>query len=500
MNKNSQKGDDPMTKEKKTEEKEQIQNIVTVTDAGPCKKKIEIEVPEEKIKETIKTQYTDLRKDAVLPGFRPGRAPLRLLEKRFGKDVSEQTKLRLIADALEQVQSDEKLDILGEPEVDHEEIKLPDTGSLKFDFEVNVRPEFELPELEGIEVEKPKLEVSEEDVNKQLEQLRKRQGTIVPREEGGVEPGDQVLADITLDVEGAEEKDVLHDSDIYISDKEDSPTTFVGRVPVEGFVEIIKGKKAGDKFTVDTEVAEDFFNKEYAGKKVSIEIRINEIKYLKPAEIDEEFLSGMNLGSEDELKDIIREYAENANEQQARQEMSQSVYSYLLDNTSLELPEDLVSSQAADILRRQRMRLAMQGVDEAAINQRMDDLRKSSEEEAARTLKTFFILDAVAEKLNVSVSEDEINGYIYRMAMQQNRRPEKVRSELIRNGQLQQFTMEAREQKCIDMLLEKASVKEVNQTDSRDTKAQTKKKAAPKKKTAKKAETETAEKKTETDE
>jgi trigger factor len=84
--------------------------------------------------------------------------------------------------------------------------------------------------------------------------------------------------------------------------------------------------------------------------------------------------------------------------------------------------------------------------------------------------------------------------------MQQNRRPEKVRNELIRNGQLQQFTMEAREQKCIDMLLEKASVKEVNQTDSRDTKAQTKKKAAPKKKTAKKAETETAEKKTETDE
>ncbi|AQQ70141.1 Trigger factor [Limihaloglobus sulfuriphilus] len=484
-----------MTTEKKTDEKQEIQNIVTVTDAGACKKKIEIEIPEEKIKETVKTQYSDLRKDAVLPGFRPGRAPMRLLEKRFGKDITEQSKLRLIADALEQVQSDDKLEILGEPEVDHEEITLPETGPMKFSFEVNVRPQFELPELEGIEVEKPKFEVADEDVNQQLEQLCKRQGTIVPREDGGVQPGDQVIADITLDVEGAEEKDVLHDNDIYISDREDAPSTFVGRVPVEGFVELIKDKKPGDKFSVETQVAEDFFNKEYAGKKVSIEGRINEIKYLKPAEIDEEFLSGMNLGSQDELKDVIREYAESSNEQQARQVMSQSIYNYLLDNTTLELPEDLVSDQAAEILRRQRMRLSMQGVEEAAINQRMDEMRKSSEEEAARTLKTFFILDAVAEKLDVSVSEDEINGYIYRMAMQQSRRPEKVRNELIRNGQLQQFTMEAREQKCIDMLLEKASIKEAAPKESEDNKPETKKKASTKKKTSKKSSDEKTEKK-----
>ncbi len=134
------------------EEKTKSKNIVTIEESGPCKKKISIEVPAEAIKESLDEQYEELRRDANVPGFRKGRAPLRLLEKKYGSDVRKQVKLKLLADACQEITDDEKLDTLGEPDFDHEKIEMPDEGSMKFDFEVEVRPEFELPSLEGIKV------------------------------------------------------------------------------------------------------------------------------------------------------------------------------------------------------------------------------------------------------------------------------------------------------------------------------------------------------------
>ena len=137
--------------EAQTEEESKLpDNIVTIEDAGPCKKKVSIEIPEETIKSVTDDQYEKMRKDVVLPGFRKGRAPRRLLEKRFGKETTEQIKLTLMADASKSALEDNKLDTLGEPDIDFEKIELPTEGALKFDFEVEVRPEFDLPSLEGI--------------------------------------------------------------------------------------------------------------------------------------------------------------------------------------------------------------------------------------------------------------------------------------------------------------------------------------------------------------
>src|SRR3989339_26364 len=139
-----------------TETESKIKNIVAVEDSGPCKKKISIEIPEKKITEVFDAQYADLRKEVVLPGFRKGRAPRRLLEKRFGKETGEQVKLKLLAEASDEVIKDNNIKVLGDPNIEHEKIELPQAGPLKFEFEVEVRPEFELPKLSDIEVTKPK--------------------------------------------------------------------------------------------------------------------------------------------------------------------------------------------------------------------------------------------------------------------------------------------------------------------------------------------------------
>ncbi|HQG48761.1 MAG TPA: trigger factor family protein, partial [Sedimentisphaerales bacterium] len=184
-----------------TQESRTARNTVVVEEIGPCKKRVSVEIPEETIKEMADEQYRELRREAVLPGFRKGRAPRRLLEKRFGKETKDSIKLKLLAEASEAAMKSQKLDVLTDPEIDHENIKLPETGPMKFSFEVEVRPQFELPPLEGIAVTKPTIEVTEAQIDSEVEQLRRWSGVWTPREDSVVQKDDQVVADVRLRVE-----------------------------------------------------------------------------------------------------------------------------------------------------------------------------------------------------------------------------------------------------------------------------------------------------------
>ncbi len=466
------------------EKKEQIKNIIKIEDVGPCKKKISIEIPEEKIKEVLVSQYSDLRKDAILPGFRKGKAPMRLIEKRFGNDIADQAKLKLLADSTEEALSDNNLNTIGEPDIDHEAIELPESGAMKFDFEVEVRPEIDLPELDGIEVEKPSSEVTEEQIDEEVAQMQTRLGVWAPRSEGsGIEMDDQLIADVIVKAEGDEEAEKIDNTEVFVSEK-----SFVGKVPVDTFAKEAIGKKVSDKITVETDVPSTFFNEKYRGKKVEVTVEVKEIKHLEPAELNEEFFAKLGLEDEADLREKIKEMAQMRNEQDSKTAMADSIYKYLLDNTKFDLPQDVVADQATQILQRQYTRLLMQGMDAEKVEAQMEELRASSETQAAEQLKVFFIMDEIADKLDISVTEEEINGYIAQVAMQRGRRPEKMREELLRNGSLAQFSMQAREQKCIDKLLENAKISEVapKTTAKKTTKKKTTTKKIAAKKTTKK--------------
>jgi trigger factor len=467
-----------MAEEEKNTEEEQSKtanNVVTIEESGPCKKKVSVEIPEETIKEALGEQYEELRRDAVVPGFRKGRAPLRLLEKRFGTDVRTQVKLKLLAEASEAAVKDNELDKLGEPDIDHEKIELPDSGPMKFDFEVEVRPEFKLPELEGIKVDKTKIETTDEQLDEEILAMRKRAGIWTPKEEGKVEPDDQVIADAVLIVEGAAEHEKHDNIEIFAR-----KNGFVGGVPVENLDEVLAGAAQGDEKKTSVEVPSTFFNEEYRGKKVDVEITIKEIKELEPAELNEEFFNRFSVDNEDELRERIREVRSSSAEREVRQSMNEQIYKYLLDNTKLELPADIVADQSTRLLQRQYTNMLMQGMQREQIDQQMETLRASSEEQAKEQLKLFFIMDNIAEKFDVSVSEEEINGHIAQVAASRGRRPEKMREELVRDGSLAQFTLQIREQKCIEKILEKAKITEVEPSKAKKKAAKKTKKAAKK--------------------
>ena len=438
------------------EEKPEVpKNIVTIEEAGPCKKKVIIEIPEEAITKATDEQYEKLRKEALVPGFRKGRAPRRLLERRFGKETTEQIKLTLLADASESAIKDSELQTIGEPDIDFENIELPSEGPMKFDFEVEVRPEFDLPELEGIPLTKTKLKVTDDQIDKEIEQLQKWSGVWTPRADGAVEPNDQIIADVVLKVEGVEEEQKLDNVEIYIRQN-----GFIGTVPVEKLDELLIGAKVGDTKQTSVDVPKTYFREEYRGKKVDIQIDIKDIKWLKPAEFDENFLKRFGVEDEKELKKATHDNLQSRLDDQVRTEMTEQIFEYLLSNTDFDLPLDVVGEQAHTVLQRQYTNLVMRGLSREQIEEQMEQLQASSEGQAKQQLKIFFIMDKVADKLEIDVSEEEINGHIAQLATRRGQRPERMREDMERDGSLAQFKLEVRQAKCVAKLLETAKITE----------------------------------------
>ena len=546
--------------ENKEEESTAVKNNVTIEEAGPCRKKVIIEIPEEAIKNATDEQYETLRKEALMPGFRKGRAPRRLLEKRFGKETTEQIKLKLMADASDSAIKDSKIDTLREPDIDiekkflcsvelelqgdldksiiskelrqefknnkaplskqakisveqpetewlvtdegrsypirkeqdklniYENIELPAEGPLKFDFEVEVRPEFELTQLEGIPVTKTKLEVTDEQIGREVEQLRKLSGLWTPRKDAAAEVDDQIIADAVLKVADVEEEEKLNNIKIYVR-----PNGFVGAIPVEKLDEVLTGAKVGDTRQTNVEVPKTFFREECRGKTVDIRITVNDIKYLKPAALDDNFLKRYDVDDENQLREKIQDSLQNRLEQQVRTEMTEQIYKYLLDNTDFDLPLDVVAEHSTSLLQRQYSNLLMRGLPREQVEEHMEQLQAGSEQQAKQQLKTFFIMDKIANKLKIDVTEEEINGHIAQLAIQQGQRPERMREQMLRDGSLAQFRLQVREHMCIAKLLESAKITE-KKAEKKTKKAAKKSAKKTTKKTGKK--TEATEKKT----
>jgi trigger factor len=426
-----------------TEEQEKTasNNTISVADAGPCRKKVSIEIPEETIKKATDEQYQTLQKDALVPGFRKGRAPRKLLEKRFGKDTTEQIKLKLLANASETAIKDQKIDYLREPEIDYKKVELP----------------ADLPPLEGIELTKTKARVSESDVDKEIEQIQKWAGLWTPKD-GKIENGDQLVADVIIKTEDDQQEEKIENTQVFVREN-----GFAGPVLVKDLDKLLIGSKTGDTKETTVDIPKTYYVEKYRGKNVQVKITIKDVKWLKPAELGPELFKRFEASNVSELRQRVQESLTGKLEQQARQEMNTQLYKYLLEKTNFDLPLDIVAEQANAVLQRQYLNLLRMGLAKEQIIEKLEDLKAASDQQAKEELKIFFVINKISEKFAIETSEEEINGYIAQMALSQNQRPEHLRQTMERSGQLSQLSLQIREDKCLAKLLETAKITEVEQ-------------------------------------
>lgn len=445
---------DSAVAEQQQEETEYVYPV-KVEDAGPASKKVTVEIPEERIQTVLGQQFKELRSQAALPGFRPGKAPQKLIEKRFTKEVRDQVTRTLLQESYQQAVEKNKLQVLGEPAFEkEEEIKLPDTGAMSYTFSVEVQPEFTLPDFGGIAIKKPKVNITDEHVQQALANLREQQGTLLPVEDRGVQEGDIIAADVHVKL-GDEE--VLHQHDMQLKVK---PGTVMA-IKLDDLPAQLSGAKVDEVKTININAGENHPTEKLRGKDVAVEFKIKDIRQLELAEINSEFLEQLGFENEQQLLEALREEMVNRVESDVQNNMRDQVAKALLDAVQIDLPEKLSTKQEARIVQRRAMDLLQRGVPEDQIVANLENLRGGAKDEAARELKLNFILAKVASEQEIDVSEGELNGNIAAIAAQRNMRPEKLKQQMASEGSLQTLYVRLRELKAIDKILEKAKIEEV---------------------------------------
>ena len=451
--------------EEATEETKPEQTV-SVEDAGPALKRLTIELPESRIKDKIESMYGELRDDAVLPGFRRGRAPRRLLEKRFKSSITDQLKGQLLTESYTQAVEDEGLDVIGEPDVkDADKLEVPESGAFKYVVEVEVSPEVELPAFDQIKVNKTVTEVGDAEIDAEIDQLRERFGKPTTIEDGKSKEGDYLSADVTIlaGEDAGDDAEVLIEHDdtyVLVPTKKMEGKGHVVGIVVDDLAKRLRGKQGGDVETISMTGPAGHEDEKIKGQPITIKISIKKIERVTPAELDA-VPAMVGVENVEELKTRIKEMLDQRHEQNQRADMHKQVADYLVEHVELELPKGVTGRQTARVLQRQQMELAYRGVPEDQIAQKIAESRESSEESAISQLKMFFILDKAAKDLDIEVHENEINGRVAQIAYQQGERPEKVRQELHKRGQIEQLYLQIREQKVMDRILEQADVTEV---------------------------------------
>lgn len=442
-----------------TAEKAESKNKVTISDVGPCLKKISIEIPPESVSEQVDTSLDTVLSETELPGFRRGRAPRRLVEKRFGSTIRREAKNQLVAQAYTQAVEEHKLRVIGDPTSEMlAKLEIEDGKPLSFELEVEVLPEFELPNLEGIEVAKPVFEVTDDLVNKEVDRLLLNEGRLESKEKP--EPGDYLTGHAVMtDGEGKTHYDI-QDAVIQIPTADKNGKGMILGVMVDDLGGQLGVPSIGQRVTIKTTGPENHENEAIRGKDLTITFEVKRADQIIPATI-EEITQRYGMGSEQEIRDAIKQRIEQRLQIDQQALMRQQIAKHLHDSTQMELPKRATAQQAARNLERRRMELMYRGADAQKIEESMAELRASSNEVAVRELKLFFILDRAAEQLGIKVTDAEINGRIAQIAMSRGERPEKLRQDLINRNQIGMVYQQVREHKTMDAILAKAKITEM---------------------------------------
>jgi trigger factor len=443
--------------ENKQEQPELPENQYAVEEAGALKRKIVVTVPRKRIDAKFEEMFGELSTSAQIPGFRVGRAPKRLVEKRFGKEVSGDVKNAMIGESLGGALEKTGLKTIGEPDIDVEKIELPESGDMTYSFEVEIVPDFELPKLEGIKVKARKVEMTEKLVDDYIEQLRQERAKFETTEEAAAE-GDIVIAGAKITGEGIEPADR---PGLYLRV---APGQVDG-LPLVDLGKELAGKRAGETATLKVKAPDAHPNEQWREKELTVEITLSEVRHRVLAEINEEFATSAGFESLEDLKKFIRERLAQRLEHQRRQQMRDEVVKYLVDSVKFDLPETAVKRNTANVLRRRYMDLLYQGAPKEKIDENIATLQAQATEQARMNMTVSFILGKIADEKEIEVGDAEVNSRIALMASQNNRRPERLRQELEQDGSIDELLMSMREEKALDLLLEKADIEDAPAED-----------------------------------
>lgn len=430
---------------------------VTVENLAPCKKLVRVEVEAQKVDETFDSVTKEFQREASLPGFRPGKAPRDMVLRKYGKDIEEEAKRKLISDAYKKAVEEQKLDVLGYPDI--EEIQFGRGKALQFAATVETAPEFELPEYKGIPLKREARAVTDQDMEQAIEALRQPQISYKAVERPA-QAGDVVVVNYAGTCEGKPITDIAPTAKGLTEKQgfwiEIGATTFI-----PGFAEQLQGAKAGEKRTVTVDFPADFVTPQLAGKKGAYQVEVTEVKEKTLPPVDEAFAKKYGAESVEKLREGVRRDLENELKFKVDRSVRNQLISSLLNRVNFELPESSVAQETRNVVYDIVQQNAKRGVSREVIEKEKDQIYSAATQNAKERVKVNFLLQKIAEKEDIKVSQEEIVQRVNYLAALYQIPPEKFAQDLKkRNGLIEIFDQLLKE-KTIDFLQKNAKVEEV---------------------------------------
>lgn len=430
---------------------------VKIDKPSACERHVTVSVSREDVDRYLKEQFDEVAPKAELPGFRAGRAPRKLVEKSFRSQVTEQVKGKLLMDSLAQISDDHEFSAISEPDFDFDKVAIPEAGPLTFEFDIEVRPEFDLPQWKGLKIERLVREYSDADVQEHLQRLLARYGSRVTQD-GPVGEGEGQFIRATLTFrQGDQVLSTLTDEEIEVR----KVLSFVdGRL--EDFNTLVVGKSAGDKVSGKVKISADAQNEALRGQEVEVDIEIHEVRAVKLPELDEGFLDRIGgFENETDLRTEVKKELERQMQYQQDQGIRKQITSLLTIAANWELPPDLLRRQAGRELERSVMELQRNGFDNNTIQAYANELRQNTLTSTATSLKEHFILERIAEEEKVDAEPGDYDAEIELIADQMNESARRVRARLEKRGQIDTLRNQIVERKVIGLIKESATFNDV---------------------------------------
>lgn len=427
---------------------------VDIQTVGPCRKHVRIKIPRVDIEHFQQVAVKEVSDSAAVPGFRVGRVPLKLIERRFKKELSDQVRQRILLESLEQLAEEKSLDPIGQPDFDIESLEIPAEGDFEYEFDVEVRPEFDIPNYSGLKIQRPVRKVSEDDVHQYKQRFLAQYGTFTPKDTPA-EPGDHVTVDIAFS-HPTQTMRQMDDLTLQLR-----PTLRFPDAELAGFDKLLSGAGPGETRTTRVVISPETETVEMRGEAVTAVVTVKEVKSRRLPEINREFLDRIGYEAEDDLETEILSMLNRQTQYEQRQSTRQQVLAKITESAQWELPEELVRKQVENALRREVLEMQQAGFTTADIRARENEIRQQSISSTRQALKQHFVLDKIAETEKIEVTPVDIEAEIQMMAIQRGENPRRVRARLQKSGVIENLEAQIRERKAVDFILKHAEFEDV---------------------------------------
>lgn len=411
---------------------------------------LKVEIPQDQVEQAIDKAYLKVRKDFALPGFRKGRVPRNILEKRFGVEVFyEEAANIMLQESYPMAIDEHSLEPVDHPEITVDQIDI--AQPFVYTATVTVKPELKLGKYKGLNISKEAVEIAPEDVDKEVENLQNSKAKLVALDEDAVAAeNDHVIIDFVGRLDGNE----------FEGGAGTNYTLILGSGSfVPGFEEQLLGAKCGEKIIVKLTMPEEYHSEELAGKDVEFEVDVREIKRKEMPALDDDFAREVgDYSTLVELKDFIRDRLVERAEAQTAQKQRQEVIDAVRDNAEVDIPEVMIDNEIEVMVKQMANRFAQQGLKFedylSYTGKSQDDTKAEMRPEAEKNVKTELMLDTVAKVENISVEPSDLDAEINELAQAYGQETDKMRKMLEAGKQIAGIEQVILHRKVIDFLTE----------------------------------------------